>query len=50
MKIYLVMCSNDGEPQVAFTTKIAAWNYAGEFNSVAFYRMEVVEIELREDN
>ncbi len=44
------MCSSDGEPQVAFTTRIDAWNYAEEFNSVGFYRMEIVEVELREDN
>jgi len=46
-KIYIVMCNNDGEPQVAFINKMAACNYVEEFNSVGFYRMEIVEVELK---
>lgn len=47
--IYVVMCRNDGEPELAFTNKINACNYAEEFNSVGFYKVEVVEVELKDD-
>jgi hypothetical protein len=36
------MCRNDGEPVVAFTTKIDALNYAKELGSSGFYRLGVV--------
>jgi hypothetical protein len=49
MKIYIVMCRNDGEPELAFTNKINALDYAEEFNSVGFYKVEVVEVELKKD-
>jgi len=49
--IYVVMCRNDGEPEIAFTTRIDALNYAEQFSNMEtpFYRMEVVEVELKED-
>jgi hypothetical protein len=48
--IYVVMCHNDSEPLVAFTTRIDALNYAKWLGSSGHYRLEVVEIELREEN
>jgi hypothetical protein len=48
--IYVVMCHNDAEPVVAFTTRIDALNYAKWLGSSGHYRLEVVEIELKEEN
>ena len=48
--IYAVMCHNDSEPVAAFTTRIDALNYAKWLGSTGRYRLEVVEIELREEN
>lgn len=48
--IYVVMCHNDAEPVVAFTIKIDALNYAKWLGSSNYYRLEVVEIELKEEN
>ena len=49
-KIYIVMCKNDGEPVVAFTSKMNAFNYAEELGSTGHYRLEVIEVDLLEDN
>ena len=48
-EIYVVMCVSDGEPVIAFTSKIDACNYAAELGSTGHYRLEVIEVDLRED-
>lgn len=49
--IYVVMCRNDGEPEIAFTSRIDALNYVEEWfgNGDSIYRMQVVEVELKDD-
>ena len=49
-KIYVVMCKSDGELEIAFTNRMNALNYAEEINNIGFYRVEVVEIQLKEGN
>lgn len=48
-EIYVVMCRNHVEPEIAFTNRINALNYAEEFNSIGFYKVKVVEVELKQD-
>ena len=49
-KIYVVICKSDGEIEIAFTNRTNALNYAQEINNIGFYRVEVVEVELKEGN